>query len=599
MNNKFIKYVCAFCIGVAFISCDDLFEPAVENNLELDQMYSDPTFARGLLDNAYLLLSYDNNPSTDVATDDAVTNNNDDDYKRMATGSWSATLNPVSQWVRYHAIQYCNLMLENCDKVEWSYTSKSLKKMYEDNYRGNAYALRALHMYYLLRAHAGKVGGQLMGVPIHLQSETPESNFNVPRSTFKECVDQIMADLDKALEYLPEQYGDVSSDAVPAKYKSEGGNDAEYNRAFGNNHRGKIDGRIIAALKAQVAIFAASPAYASAEAMTYAKAAQLAVASLKYCGGISGLSQDGWKWYASAAIENMGATDPNPAELVWRGNVEENHNLETNNYPPSLYGNGRVNPTQNLVDAFPMANGYPITATASGYDATRPYEGRDPRLKTYILVNGETQGAAGAAINTAPDATTLDGLNRENGRSTTTGYYLRKLLRSDINLDPSSTTSKKHLPARIRYTEIFLDYAEAANEAEGPKANVGGADFSAYDVIKAIRHRAGIGGADDPNYDPYLDECAESKEKMRELIRNERRLELCFENHRFWDLRRWNASLTEPAYGISIKTDATGGVTYTKFEAEKRSYQDYMNYGPIPYTEVQKYSNLQQNEGWK
>ena len=599
MNNKFIKYVCAFCIGVAFTSCDDLFEPAVENNLELDQMYSDPTFARGLLDNAYLLLSYDNNPSTDVATDDAVTNNNDDDYKRMATGSWSATLNPVSQWVRYHAIQYCNLMLENCDKVEWSYTSKSLKKMYEDNYRGNAYALRALHMYYLLRAHAGKVGGQLMGVPIHLQSETPESDFNVPRSTFKECVDQIMADLDKALEYLPEQYGDVSSDAVPAKYKSEGGNDAEYNRAFGNNHRGKIDGRIIAALKAQVAIFAASPAYASAEAMTYAQAAQLAAASLKYCGGISGLSQDGWKWYASAAIENMGATDPNPAELVWRGNVEENHNLETNNYPPSLYGNGRVNPTQNLVDAFPMANGYPITATASGYDATRPYEGRDPRLKTYILVNGETQGAAGAAINTATDATTLDGLNRENGRSTTTGYYLRKLLRSDINLEPSSTTSKKHLPARIRYTEIFLDYAEAANEAEGPKANVGGADFSAYDVIKAIRHRAGIGGADDPNYDPYLDECAESKEKMRELIRNERRLELCFENHRFWDLRRWNASLTEPAYGISIKTDATGGVTYTKFEAEKRSYQDYMNYGPIPYTEVQKYSNLQQNEGWK
>jgi len=599
MNNKFIKYVCAFCIGVAFTSCDDLFEPAVENNLELDQMYSDPTFARGLLDNAYLLLSYDNNPSTDVATDDAVTNNNDDDYKRMATGSWSTTLNPVSQWVRYHAIQYCNLMLENCDKVEWSYTSKSLKKMYEDNYRGNAYALRALHMYYLLRAHAGKVGGQLMGVPIHLQSETPESDFNVPRSTFKKCVDQIMADLDKALEYLPEQYGDVSSDAVPAKYKSEGGNDAEYNRAFGNNHRGKIDGRIIAALKAQVAIFAASPAYASAEAMTYAQAAQLAAASLKYCGGISGLSQDGWKWYASAAIENMGATDPNPAELVWRGNVEENHNLETNNYPPSLYGNGRVNPTQNLVDAFPMANGYPITATASGYDATRPYEGRDPRLKTYILVNGETQGAAGAAINTATDATTLDGLNRENGRSTTTGYYLRKLLRSDINLEPSSTTSKKHLPARIRYTEIFLDYAEAANEAEGPKANVGGADFSAYDVIKAIRHRAGIGGADDPNYDPYLDECAESKEKMRELIRNERRLELCFENHRFWDLRRWNASLTEPAYGISIKTDATGGVTYTKFEAEKRSYQDYMNYGPIPYTEVQKYSNLQQNEGWK
>ncbi len=600
MKTKHIKsYLLAgtLCCGMAtaLTSCEDLFEPALENNLELSQMYTDPTFARGLLDNAYLLLSYDTNPSTDVATDDAVTNNSGDDYKRMATGSWSASMNPVSQWNRYHAIQYCNLMLENCDKVQWSYTSQSLNKMYEDNYRGNAYALRALHSYFILRAHAGKVDGQLMGVPIHLTSEDPSSDFNVPRNTFKECVDRIMADLDEALNYLPQTYGNVGSDGVPAKYKSMGGTDAEYNRAFGDMHRGKIDGCIIAALKAQVALFAASPAYASAGAMSYDQAAQLAAASLKNCGGLNGLSQDGWKWYASSAIENMGATDPNPAELVWRGNIEENHNLETNNYPPSLYGNGRVNPTQNLVDAFPMANGYPITAAASGYDASNPYANRDPRLKTYVLVNGETQGAAGAAINTAADSPTLDGLNRENGRSTMTGFYLRKLLRSDINLDPSSTTSKKHLPARIRYTEIFLDYAEAANEAQGPKATVGGASFSAYDVIKALRKRAGVGGDDDP----YLEECAASKDKMRELIRNERRLELCFENHRFWDLRRWTASLTDKARGVSIQTNSAGVVTYTTTNVEDRNYLDYMYYGPIPYSETQKYSNLRQNEGWK
>lgn len=601
MKTNHIKHnlLVAFCVGCGSVatltSCDDLFEPAIENNQEISQMYVDPTFARGMLENAYMMLGYDNNPSSDVATDDAVTNNSSDDYKRMATGSWSATMNPVNQWSRYHAIQYCNLMLENCDKVEWSYSSTALNKMYEDNYRGNAYALRGLHMFYLLRAHAGMVNGQLMGVPIHLQSEDPSSDFNQPRNTFKECVDQIMSDLDEALKYLPEQYGDVDASKVPTKYTSMGGTDAEYNRAFGSNHRGKIDGHIIAALKTQVAVFAASPAFVTAGAMSWEQAAQLAATSLKNCGGIAGMSQDGWKWYVSAAIENMGAFDANPAELVWRGNIAENNDLETNNYPPSLYGNGRVNPTQNLVDAFPMANGYPITSSASGFDAANPYDNRDPRLKTYILVNGETQGAIGAAINTAADATTLDGLNRENGRSTTTGYYLRKLLRSDINLDPSSKTSKKHLPARIRYTEIFLDYAEAANEAQGPKANVGGAGFSAYDVIKAIRQRAGVGGSSDP----YLEECAGSKEKMRELIRNERRLELCFENHRFWDLRRWNVNLNETANGINIKTGTTGALSYTTFEVEPRSYSDYMYYGPIPYSEVQKYSNLLQNEGWK
>lgn len=588
---------CAAC--AALTSCDDLFEPALENNQDINQMYTNPEFARGILDNAYLLLPYDSSPSTDVATDDAVSNDNDNSYKKMATGSWASNMNPVSQWnARYHAIQYCNLMLENCEKVQWAYSSESLNEMFKDNYMGNAYALRGLHLFYLLRAHCGMVDGQLMGVPIHLTSEDASSEFDLPRNTFKECIDQIMADFDAALEYLPEQYGDVDASGVPAKYRQLGADDGEYNRAFGSNHRGKIDGRIIAAFKAQVALFAASPAYAAAGACTYEQAAQLAVNSLKNCGGVSGIDKDGWRWFANTSvIDNLGVTDPNPAEIIWRANVSKSNTLESNNYPPSLYGSGRVNPTQNLVDAFPMANGKPITEAGSGYDSKHPYDNRDPRLKQYILVNGEKQGASSAVINTAADATSLDGLNRENGSSTKTGYYLRKLLRADINLDPSSKTEQYHLQARIRYTEIFLDYAEAANEAQGPKAKVGGASYSAYDVIKAIRQRAGICTN---TTDEYLEVCAASKEKMRELIRNERRLELCFENHRFWDLRRWQSNLNETAKGVSITTDAaTGALSYENINVESRDYKDYMVYGPIPYSEVLKWSNLQQNDGWK
>jgi hypothetical protein len=597
MKQNILKLVCGVCAIYGCVSCDDLFEPALENNQDITQMYTNPEFARGILDNAYLLLPYDGSPLTDVATDDAVTNDNDNNYKKMATGAWASSMNPVSQWdSRYHAIQYCNLFLENCDQVQWAYSSEALRAMFNDNYKGNAYALRGLHLFYLLRAHCGTVDGELMGVPIHLASEDYSSDFNKPRNTFKECIDQIMADFDEALKYLPGQYGDVDADNVPDKYKQIGGQDSEYNRAFGNNHRGKIDGRIISAFKAQVALFAASPAYASAAAGTYEQAARLAAACLKNCGGVGGISADGWKWFTNTAqIDKLGATDPNPAEIIWRGNVSKNNTLESECYPRSLYGYGRVNPTQNLVDAFPMANGYPITVGTSGYDASKPYENRDPRLKQYILVNGEKQGAASAAINTAADATTLDGLNRENGSSTTTGYYLRKLLRSDISLDPSSSTEQNHLQARIRYTEIFLDYAEAANEAQGPTASVGEAGYSAYDVIKAIRKRAGVGG----DADPYLEECKASKEKMRELIRNERRLELCFENHRFWDLRRWQANLKETAAGISITTGTDGNLQYKKIDVEKRDYKDYMYYGPIPYNEVLKWSNLKQNDGWK
>ena len=258
-----------------------------------------------------------------------------------------------------------------------------------------------------------------------------------------------------------------------------------------------------------------------------------------------------------------------------------------------MKGKGRVNPTQNLVDAFPMANGYPINDAKSGYDAAHPYENRDPRLKEYIVVNGDAIGANDTPNNTAADNTDLDGIDRESGRSTTTGYYLRKLLRSDMNLSLSNH-NKRHFGARIRYTEIFLDYAEAANEADGPTAKVGGASYSAYDVIKAIRQRAGVGVGSDP----YLEECAKSKDKMRELIRNERRLELCFENHRFWDLRRWNANLNEAAKGVKITTKGES-LAYEYFTVEERKYQDYMNYGPIPYSELQKWGNLKQNDGWR
>ena len=406
-------------------------------------------------------------------------NDNDNNYKKMATGIWTSEMNPVSQWnSRYHAIQYCNLFLENCDNVLWDYSSESLNQMHKDLYKGQAYALRGLHFFYLLRAHCGMVDGELMGVPIHLTSEDVSSDFNQPRNTFKECIDQIMADFDEALKYLPQEYGDVDAAGVPAKYKQLGADDAEYNRAFGKLQRGKIDGRMIAAIRAQVALFAASPAYASAGAMTYEQAAQYAAASLKNIGGVAGMDPDGWRWYNNVSmIEAFGYDDPDPEEICWRGVVGDSHNLEESNYPPSLLGSGRVNPTQNLVDAFPMANGYPISASASGYDPNNPYENRDPRLKAYILVNGEKIGANSTVINTAADNTDLDGINREGGKSTVTGYYLRKLLRDDVNLNPAA--DKRHFGARIRYTEIFLDYAEAANEAQGPKANVGGANFSA------------------------------------------------------------------------------------------------------------------------
>lgn len=586
-----------FLVLVLFLSsCDDLFDPAIENIRGLDAMYKEPTYAQGVLANAYILLPYSSTPNSDVATDDAVSNDNSNNYLMMATGSWTAANNPMSQWQdRRNAIQYLNLFLSNADQVEWS-KDEVVRTMYNDRLKGEAYGLRAVQMYYLLLAHGGWTeDGRLLGFPIVTQPEDATSDFNQNRNTFQECVDQIFADAKKAIELLPLDYGNVADDQVPQKYKDLGvTNASDYNRVNGNLMRGRITGRIVEAVRAQVALLAASPAYSAGTNVTWEDAANYAATVLDRIGDVGGMDPNGDTWYANISEIEALASGVTPAEIIWRSDVGQSNTLETDNFPPSLYGSGRINPTQNLVNAFPMENGYPISDQSSNYDPANPYANRDPRLSNYVVFNESTQGPNNDAIVTGTYGDNNDAINRENGLSTRTGYYLRKLLRYDCNPDPQYNTEQKHYTARIRYTEIFLDYAEAANEAWGP-TGTGSHTFSAYDVVKAIRARAGVGTA---NNDAYLESVKGDQDKMRELIRNERRLELCFENHRFWDLRRWKVpNLNETATGIQID-NSNGTLIYKPIDVEGRDYKDYMYYGPIPYGEIQKWSNLEQNAGW-
>lgn len=576
---------------LAFSSCDDLFEPAVENHQDVNN--NDAKSARGLMADAYLLLPYSGTSNSDVATDDAVSNDNTNSYLKIASqNAWTSQNDPLSQWRdRYGAIQFCNLLLEHVDNVEWAYSNEALNQMYIDQYKGQAYAMRGLQFFYLLRAHAGMVNGELLGAPIHTQSEDGGSDFNQPRDNFKDCIDQIFADLDEAEKILPYEYGNVGqSSSLLSKYP--GATNEHWNKAFGDHQKGKIDGRIVQAIRAQVALFAASPAYSQAGAASWEQAAKYAAAVLNNLGGLSGMQREGWYWFNNNDEMKTLSTGENPKEIIWRDNLGEDHSRETDNFPPALNGNGRINPSQNLVDAFPMANGYPINHAKSGYNAGKPYEGRDPRLSAYIVVNGSTIGAGDDVIVTGTYAAdNSNGIDFEQGRSTRTGYYLRKTLNNIVGLTSGKETDGFHYTTRIRATEIFLAYAEAANEAGGPDGKYD-ASFSAKDVIKALRKRAGVGTA-------YVDECT-TKDQMRELIRNERRLELCFENQRFYDLRRWNANLNEDVKGIQItQANADGSIVYTIKDVESRKYESYMNYGPIPYSEVIKFNNLKQNQGWK
>lgn len=568
-------------------SCDDVFEPVPENLKDLSQMYDDSRFAQGFLVNVYRNLPgyYDD---SEYATDDAVTNLQDNAFRKMASGAWTSQNDPMSQWVNsLNSIQNLNLFIENADRVKWA-DDPETAALFRMRTIGEAHGLRALYMYYLLRNHAGPLAdGTMAGVPMLKNYLTVNSDFNMARATFAECVQMILDDVAVAEKSLPVEYESISLDSeVPAPFNAVTSNPGTYNRVMGEYGRQLMNAQIARAVRSRVLLLAASPAFAS-DSFTWEQAADAAAAVLSRIGGVNGIDPTGATFYCNTSVLDNLADGVNPAEIIWREGVGTNNTLEKEYLPPSLYGNGRMNPTQNLVDAFPAANGFPISDPRSNYNPSNPYANRDPRLKMYIIYNGATAGVNNTVISTGSDATTADGLNKRE-TSTRTGYYMKKRLRMDVNCDPAASSTKVHYRPRMRYTEFLLNYAEAANEAWGP-TGTGSHGYSAFDVVRALRKRVGI------TDETYLLECAASKDAMRTLIRNERRLELCFESFRFWDLRRWKVSLCEDARGVDIRNNST----YTPIPSvEKRMFTDYMYYGPIPYSEVLKFGNLKQNAGW-
>ncbi len=580
-----IKYVNIFLllVSISFFSCENFLEPKRENTVDLDQIIELRDFAEGVLLRAYIGLPDDYNFYMDVATDDAVTNDKASSYMRMATGEWKSTYDPTSVWSSaYQQIYYVNKFLEIYESVVWAYDTRNSQyaneyksELFKKRLKGEAYALRAFYKYLLLQYHGGKAGnGQLLGFPIIDKSLTLDDNLFLPRDTYADCVNSIFNDLDIAIANLPAEYID----------KPTGGSNPEenvyYNLTTGASFKNRFSGNAARALKARVALLAASPAFSEGSGVTWEQAAIIAGDLLKDLGDL---------YTKSATVYNHTFyKEINNKEFIWNRAVVQKRTWEQNNFPPSLFGSGMTNPTQNLVDAFPMKNGYPVTHASSNYDPENPYINRDKRFNEYIVYNNSL--LKNTRIYTYIDAPS-DGINVLN-TSTRTGYYLKKFMAEGVNLNPASPVNTPHTYTLFRMTEVLLNYAEAANEAWGPDADPNGLGFTARSKITELRLRAGI----DP--DLYIDEITDQA-NFRNLIRNERRVSLCFEGFRFWDIRRWNdiSTMQEKVNGVFINMDE-GNTIYNNHVVEERKYEPYMIYGPIPYTETRKYSDLLQNRGW-
>lgn len=544
--------------------CNDFLDPDDDNSYKGDELLTYIQRAEGVLLNAYASVPNANQISvmTDVATDNAVWNTSSGNaFRNIVSGEWSSTNNPFDKWSSaYTAIGYCNLFLDELvDRVEWSYSDAWLCEAFRERLTAEARGLRAYYYMELLTAHSG-VGvntGRLLGVPMIMHPiDVEEGDLDFPRDTYERCVALVLEDLQFAIDHLPYEY----------KNNSE---KPEEDRVYGARFANRLCGRIAMALKARLLLQAASPAFnPDNDAAKWAAAAVAAAELIDASGGIDAIDKSRIKFWL----------DDTSREIVWRKDYYTGRDWETTCFPPSLLGNGRMNPTQDFADAFPYRNGVPYVP-GNPSDPDDPYAGRDPRLDEYLIRNGSL--FKDNVINTVDGD--VDGINRKPSSSTTTGYYMKKLMNPSVNHTTGSVVTTRHFHTLLRMTEVYLIFAEAANEAWGPDGQ-GTVGYSARDVIARIRSTGGI------TPDQYLPTVA-TQADMRRLIRNERRLELAFENQRFWDVRRWK---DEQAMMRAATGTRDGGKT--AFEVESRVFMDYMIYGPIPYDEQMK--GLEQNRGW-
>jgi hypothetical protein len=333
---------------------------------------------------------------------------------------------------------------------------------------------------------------------------------------------------------------------------------------------------------------------------------------------ISGADNDGLELYGANPVDGATAnqnygdlflSEGDNVETVYEitfAPPERSHQFDRGNWPVRWRNDngGQTDPTQELIDDFEMANGLPIEDAASGYNPADPYANRDPRFYAAVFYHGaefsQVLPSRGEpfidmewnAFNEGPGPI-------RDGNASVTGYLVRKWADASLGFAPEGVS--KVAWQEVRFAEVLLIYAEAENELNGPSADVEAA-------VNRVRTRAGL-----PNLPGGL-----SQAGMREKIRQERRIELVFENHRWFDLIRWDLAktvLNDTFHGMRIDrngvpTAADGGpthvfdpaqLTFTYFDtpAFTNEFPDKYMLLPIPQNEIEANENLRpQNPGY-
>ena len=594
---QLLLVVLSLCLCV---SCVGYLDKAPEEDILIEDAFLKRNYSEAFLTDAYADL-----PREDYFTDMADINPfvlASDELnvpwpekfgKLMNRGALNAYNATGRVWINmYEGIRKCNVFLDNIHltPVDEDFTQED-----QDTWIGEALMLRAIYHFYIIRVYG----------PCIIMDHTVkvDEDFNaLQRSPLDDCIQFVLDEIDRAIPMLPMKITDASK-------------------------LGRMTAAVGYAIKSRILLYRASALWNGnslykdfkdkdgiflfpqvRDDSWWTKAADASKTCIDVC------EAAGYKLYEAGTgnpVDNYSQLfiEKNNCEVILARNCGLDANFEKCAFPRSLGGWGGYNPTQTQVDAYEMedgtipilgynSDGRPIINPESGYVETgftetadpagrwvagvsNMYVRRDPRFYATINFNGAIFKDKQIELWSSG----ADGRGTEGRDYCTTGYLLRKHADPSCNIPQGVTSLKTWILFRLG--EIYLNYAEALNEAQGPVDEV-------YDYVNAIRNRSGM---------PDLPENL-TKEQMRERIRRERQVELSFETHRYFDCHRWMiAEDTEngPVYGMNIAVGShlQDPAYYQRTVVETRIFQ-YPQYYlfPIMQTEIDKIEGLMQNPYW-
>ena len=561
---KTFRIIATLLCGVCLGSCHYLDFDETNGLNTHDNIYKYFDNTKQMLTNVYSYIPQDfgavEEAMRDCASDDASFGNTGGGVQDFNNGNWSALNTHDTAWTLYNGIRAANEFITSIAETDFSrFQYEASYPNWERQLRYFPYEARVLRAFYLFEL-ARRYGD--IAMPTRML--TIEEANTIAKTPF-----------DQVIEFIVSECEACASDGnLPDTYVGEPGNET-----------GRITRGFALALRSKALLYAASELHNPS------------------------MDPERWKRSARAALDLIGTglytLDPedkcnnitSPEIVLLRMNGDDT-TFELRNFPIRFTEGRRTTaatgtfPTQNLVDAFQTRNGYAVTLGPTGWECDdpqfnprAPYANRDPRFARTILANGQT--FKGSVIETF-DGGADDALVAEGGSPT--GYFLRKYIQESTSFDSNNPVSNKHHWVVYRYAETLLTYAESMIEAFGdPDYTDDTYTCSAAWALNQVRTNAGM---------PAV--AVTGKEAFIEALRNEWRVEFAFEDHRFWDIRRWKigADTQRSIYGVEI-TRSGSEYAYRRNLCEMRTWADRMYLYPIPQSELYKNANLNpQNTGW-